>query len=134
MKEYQCSCDECKKMCQRTPCMGTPKEIEAIMDAGYIYKLTRSDVNDPALDFTVIMPAMSQVEQRSGKCPFYKNGLCELHKAGLKPIEGRVAMHGKHNPRLLYHHLARAWNGKHGRVVIQRWEDWATETAAGSEK
>lgn len=107
--------------------MGTPKEIEKLMDAGYMHKLTRCNSNDPSLEFSVIMPAMSDVSRRRGVCPFFKRGLCTLHDKGLKPIEGRVAMHNKNNPRLLYHHLARAWNGKKGQAVIARWEAWAGE-------
>lgn len=36
--EQPCTCDKCKNMC-RAPCIGTPKDIEAIIDAGYAYKL-----------------------------------------------------------------------------------------------
>ena len=32
--EQPCTCDKCKNMC-KVPCIGTPKDIEAIIDAGY---------------------------------------------------------------------------------------------------
>jgi len=54
-----------------------------------------------------------------GTCVFYKNSKCVLHDAGLKPIEGRVAVHDINTPRLLYHHLKRAWNTKLGRELIE---------------
>jgi hypothetical protein len=42
-----------------------------------------------------------------------------IHDAGLKPVEGRVAIHDKDTPRLLYHHLKRAWDTKLGRELIE---------------
>jgi hypothetical protein len=102
--------------------MGTPKEIAAIMDAGYMSKLTIDNDNDPSLEFAVIKSRGSKGTK--GTCVFHKNGLCQLHDLGLKPIEGRTAMHGKDNPRILYHHLARAWNGKKGKQIIERWQQW----------
>lgn len=36
--EQPCSCDKCKNMCE-VPCIGTPKDIEAIIDAGYADRL-----------------------------------------------------------------------------------------------
>ena len=32
--EQPCTCDKCKNMC-KVPCIGVPKDIEAIIDAGY---------------------------------------------------------------------------------------------------
>lgn len=36
--EQPCTCDKCKNMC-KIPCIGTPKDIEAIIDAGYADRL-----------------------------------------------------------------------------------------------
>lgn len=36
--EQPCACDKCKNMC-KVPCIGTPKDIEAIIDAGYADRL-----------------------------------------------------------------------------------------------
>lgn len=36
--EQPCTCDKCKNMCE-VPCIGTPKDIEAIIDAGYADRL-----------------------------------------------------------------------------------------------
>lgn len=30
----ECSCDECRLMCQ-APCCGTPEEMQSLIDAGY---------------------------------------------------------------------------------------------------
>ena len=101
--------------------MGTPKEIAAIIARGYAEsgELVISSNNDPSLDFTVVKPRGTHpTDPTQGTCVFYKEGECILHDAGLKPIEGRVAIHGKNNPRLLYHHLKRAWNTQLGRELI----------------
>lgn len=36
--EQPCTCDKCKNMC-KVSCIGTPKDIEAIIDAGYADRL-----------------------------------------------------------------------------------------------
>lgn len=65
--EQPCTCDKCKNMCE-VPCIGTPKDIEAIIDAGYADRL------------------------KDGWCAFRQpDGLCELHDRGLKPTEGVLA-------------------------------------------
>lgn len=58
-----CTCDKCKNMCE-VPCIGTPKDIEAIIDAGYADRLKET---------------------------MWPDGLCELHDRGLKPTEGVLA-------------------------------------------
>jgi len=122
MKEFICDCAECQDLCKRVPCMGTPKEIQAIIAKGYAYPnhLIVSHDNDPILEFTVVRPRGSRTDNPTqGACVFYKNGKCVLHDVGLKPVEGRVAIHDRSTPRLLYHHLKRAWNTKLGRQLIQ---------------
>jgi hypothetical protein len=103
--------------------MGTPKEIAAIIVKEYAYpnRLVVSTENDPTLDFTVVKPRGNHpTNPTQGTCVVYKDGKCVLHDPGLKPIEGRVAVHDKRTPRLLYHHLKRGWNTKLGRELIRR--------------
>lgn len=70
--EQPCTCDKCKNMC-KVPCIGTPKDIEAIIDAGYADRLKETMWMD-------------------GWCAFRQpDGLCELHDRGLKPTEGVLA-------------------------------------------
>jgi hypothetical protein len=122
IKEYICSCPKCRELCRRVPCLGTPQEIAAIINSGYAYlnQLVISTDNDPSLDFTVVKPRGNHpTDPTKGTCVFYTKGKCVLHSDGLKPVEGRVAMHDKKTPRLLYHHLKRAWNTKLGRELIE---------------
>lgn len=129
-----CSCWQCRALCGNCPCMGTPKEIQALIDAGYSDRLMICTDNDPSLDYTVVMPKI--VEDRTGKpkkragesdrrgrCVFYQNFQCLLHSQGLKPSEGRVAMHDVDTPRLFYHHMARSWNGKQGRELVEKFRN-----------
>ena len=120
--EYVCECSSCRGLCERVPCMGTPKEIAAIIEQGYAQsgQLVISTNNDPSLDFTVVKPRGGQpTDPTQGICVFYKEGKCMLHDAGLKPVEGRAAIHDKDTPRLLYHRLKRAWDTKLGRELIE---------------
>lgn len=41
-KPVECSCGLCKAMCH-TPCLGTPQDILALIDAGYADKLCYTD-------------------------------------------------------------------------------------------
>ena len=89
--EQPCTCDKCKNMC-KVPCIGTPKDIEAIIDAGYADRLKETmwmvgylAVREKPID--MIQPA-----EEGGWCAFRQpDGLCELHDRGLKPTEGVLA-------------------------------------------
>lgn len=89
--EQPCSCDKCKNMCE-VPCIGTPKDIEAIIDAGYADRLKETKwmtgfrlAREKPID--MIQPA-----EENGWCVFRRpDGLCELHDRGLKPTEGVLA-------------------------------------------
>lgn len=73
--EQPCTCDKCKNMC-KVPCIGTPKDIEAIIDAGYADRLKET------------MWMVGYLAVKDGRCVFRRpDGLCELHDCGLKPTE-----------------------------------------------
>lgn len=92
-KPVQCKCQLCKMQCH-TPCLGTPEDIERIIDAGYSDKLAATywvaGMVMRVVDFPVpmIQPVASE-----DYCAFFQNGLCELHDKGLKPTEGRLSHH-----------------------------------------
>jgi hypothetical protein len=56
-----------------------------------------------------------------GTCVLFRDGLCELHSLGLKPIEGRIAHHAtKHDE--VHEQVADTWRTANGRRVVRMWE------------
>lgn len=107
-----CACSSCQEMCQRRPCWTTPDEAQAIIDAGLGGRLMRDwwvgaaiqmpDDDERRWDDTyLLVPAMVGHEggdcdrswMPTGRCTFLNGGRCELHALGLKPSEGRKAIH-----------------------------------------
>lgn len=85
--EQPCACDKCKNMC-KVPCIGTPKDIEAIIDAGYADRLKETMWMVGYLAVKEKPIAMIQPTEKDGWCAFRQpDGLCELHDRGLKPTE-----------------------------------------------
>lgn len=89
----QCSCDKCKSLC-RTPCIGTPDDINALLGAGYGDRLATTlwgvgmVLGLTSRPIRMIQPALAE----NGWCTFRRpDGLCELHEKGLKPLEGKLA-------------------------------------------
>ena len=89
--EQPCTCDKCKNMC-KVPCIGTPKDIEAIIDAGYADRLKETMWMVGYLAVKEKPIAMIQPTEKDGWCAFRQpDGLCELRDRGLKPTEGVLA-------------------------------------------
>lgn len=89
----ECSCERCRQMCH-VPCLGTPEDIERLVDAGYADRLCPTEWLVGQIAGLCDSPiAMLQANQRDGWCSFYHNGLCELHDKGLKPTEGKLTRH-----------------------------------------
>jgi hypothetical protein len=93
-----CNCEKCKQMCQRTPCLGTPHDILALIEAGYIDKVCYTEwAAGMALGHTRQPIPMVQLKSTGSKvdgcCICYHDGKCELHENGLKPTEGKLAHH-----------------------------------------
>lgn len=89
----ECSCEKCRNMC-RTPCIGTPEDIEKLIAAGYGNRLeiTFWGVGVLAGVTDKIIKMIAPRQERNGWCTFRRpDGLCELHDKGLKPTEGRLA-------------------------------------------
>jgi len=144
-----CSCASCKEMCKR-PCWPTPEEAEALIAAGYGEKLMNdywggdSDILAPkwdeddadeeprGQDIHLLCPAELGREGgsasfwREGGCTFQNpDGLCLLHDAGLKPLEGRLARceHDKTDlpPVNVHKCVAALWDTAKGRAIVERW-------------
>lgn len=94
-----CNCEKCRQMCQRTPCLGTPHDILAIIEAGHIDKVCYTEWA-AGMALGHIMRAIEMVQIKSkgegnvnGECVFFHDGKCDLHESGLKPTEGRLSHH-----------------------------------------
>lgn len=92
-KPCECKCSLCKMQCH-TPCLGTPQDIENLMDAGYTDKLAPTLWGAGMIMGVIDIPIpMIQAIAGDEYCVFFHNGLCELHDKGLKPTEGRLSHH-----------------------------------------
>lgn len=121
-KSVSCNCELCKAMCH-TPCLGTPHDILALINAGYGDKLCFTEwAAGIVLGFTNKSIAMIQAKVESGWCIFYRDGKCELHDSGLKPTEGKLASHDVSFRELtpeynLTYNVAKEWNDEHLDVI-----------------
>jgi hypothetical protein len=74
--------------------LGTPQDIFRLIEAGYKERLAPTEwlvgIIMGVIDTSI---PMIQAKQEGDLCTFYKDGLCELHDAGLKPTEGRLSHH-----------------------------------------
>lgn len=85
-----CSCSICKDMC-KNPCIPTPEDAEALINAGYKEKLCDGYIPVPRLD--IVLPVILPLKTDKGCIFLTSDGLCQLHDKGLKPTEGKLAIH-----------------------------------------
>lgn len=152
-EHFTCTCDTCKGMCEHRPCWPTPDGAEALIEAGYAERLMLDKYID--LDYSqsewgesyfigVLCPASEGHEGRDAPgtfwgdykgCVFHTGeGLCELHDAGLKPLEGRIARCTDsmseeveaahlHEYRAARRNIRNQWDTERGRELVRRWKD-----------
>ena len=94
-KPTGCRCQSCKNQCH-TPCLGTPEDIQRLIEAGYGDKLKPTlwlvGMAIGRLNYPIAM-VQAAIED-DGWCVFRQDdGLCSLHDKGLKPTEGRLSHH-----------------------------------------
>lgn len=114
----QCSCSVCKQQCH-TPCLGTPDDIERIIDAGYADRLALTNWA-AGIFLGVINIAIPMIQPVAGKeyCAFFENGLCILHDKGLKPTEGRLSHHTVRKDNIdTFMRVADACNQNHVKLI-----------------
>lgn len=117
MSPITCACDKCASMCAHSTCLPTPDEARALIRAGHAGKLAVYRFNGPDDAHAYIAPAIvgreSEVLPRTnlGPCVFFAGGLCELHDAGLKPLEGRLAHHTR-DWKAVRIEVMKTWRGK----------------------
>lgn len=128
-KPVECKCQSCKSQCQRCACLGLPKDIEKIIDAGHGDKIVRTDwAAGIAMGITNEIIPMFQAKLTSGGCVFFKDGLCELHDKKLKPTEGKLSHHtiGVTNfkaKKSLSWNVAKEWLNPENWEIIKRIEE-----------
>ena len=90
-----CNCNTCQAMCHQCPCLGTPREMMKLATMPeYQNNISISLIANPIVigefgkPITMLTPDFDEVK---GHCSFLVNGLCSLHDAGLKPLEGKTA-------------------------------------------
>ena len=96
-KPVECKCHSCKMQCKNQTCIGTPEDMEKLVNAGYSNRLAPAIWHVGKMygiidhDVNIIAPRFDKVK---GACTFFtEDGLCELHEKGLKPTEGRLSIH-----------------------------------------
>lgn len=90
-KITECSCATCKFMCKRSPCFPTPSDALKLINAGHKDKLMVTAY----LGMGFVMWVVAPMQTNTG-CIFHNNdGLCDLHSSGLKPTEGKLAIHDR---------------------------------------
>jgi len=120
-----CACQKCKRMCQLSPCMGTPEDIEKLLNAGHADKLAITAWGNPGNTYVVIMPRKKTNEavitNMVGECVFYEKGKCLLHADGLKPKEGRISNHRtSHNGLKVRNVVAVEWKKPEAEKLIDK--------------
>lgn len=124
-KPCQCKCSLCKEQCT-TPCLGTPEDIEKIIDAGFGGKLEITYWGAGILmGVTKHVIPMIQAHAGAEYCTFFNNGLCQLHDLGLKPTEGRLSHHSIRRDNFkasksLAWNVAREWIDDKNADVVER--------------
>ena len=123
----ECDCEVCSKMCH-APCTGTPDDMQKIIDAGYGDRLCLDDWPGQVAD---LHPALKRYEgdeapfdvRSEEGCTFWKDGKCELHEKGLKPLGGKIAHHAM-DPDV-WKEFARlgenSWDNKEAKNLIESW-------------
>lgn len=105
-EKNNCSCNQCKLMCYVSPCFPTPQDVDNLIRAGFEQNLKPTAyINlDTLQRYDLIAPDSEQIItiDKNGnnivlnKCVFLDdNNLCKLHDLGLKPIEGKLAIHNR---------------------------------------
>lgn len=80
-------------MCQRSPCLGTPHDILALIEAGYLDQvcptlwaagMVLGYITRPI----VMVQIKSKGKGKDGECVFFHDGKCDLHESDILIIEG----------------------------------------------
>lgn len=130
----ECHCKKCKAMCH-APCCGSVEDFERLIEAGYADRLMLDDLPSDPNGGDMLKPALRGHEGRRSPwetssvegCTFWnRSGKCDLHNLGLKPTQGRLAIHD--NPNCIpdskrFASLSKEdWESDRGLQLIKRWK------------
>lgn len=110
----ECSCRICKNMCRHSPCFPTPKDVLKLIEAGHKDKLMVTGY----LGLGFVIWLVAPIEEVTGCIFFNEQGLCDLHESGLKPTEGKLAIHDKGDDGLR-ESVCQTWATDDGIAVIK---------------
>ena len=119
MKVQECRCRYCREQC-KTPCIGTPSDIQKLIEHGYKDKLeiceNTAGIVLGLTDKTTTIVAPKRTE--SGACIFFnEEKLCDLHSLGLKPLEGKLSFHTTMVEKKFIPKRSISWS------ILKEWED-----------
>jgi hypothetical protein len=101
------------------PCIPTPKEARKLLKLGYKLESKYFNSKETEDDVRVLLP----MEAFSGSCIYLdENCLCTLHDKGLKPLEGRLSLHGMNYKNAPHEAMLDLWNSKEGTRAIKFYE------------
>lgn len=142
----ECNCRRCQVLCERTPGWFLPSEAMAALAAGHARSMMRDwlepdgkagtderiyvlspavcghggdDAPEPDSPFDYVLK-----DWVAGTCVFLRNGLCDLHTSGFKPVQCRTAFGCRQkNPEYQDKYaVARAWQTDEGRAALAQWQ------------
>jgi len=122
-----CDCEKCSNMC-KAPCCGTPEDFRNLIDNGFGNRLMIDDwLDEPPM----LKPAMKGSESRKAPwetrtekgCTFWHNGKCDLHNSGLKPTQGKLALHAQSEEECDYIReiIVNSWETEDADTIIEEW-------------
>jgi hypothetical protein len=133
LQPSNCDCDTCKRMCH-APCCGSVEDMEKLIEAGYGNRLMFENLPSSIDCGDFLKPALKGHEGKYTPwetaslrgCTFWnKNGHCELHNLGLKPVQARIVDHGENGyDREKYAAISKEdWESERGLAVIEKWKN-----------
>jgi Fe-S-cluster containining protein len=135
LKAKTISCSTCHKavlMCERIPGLGTPKEIEILIDKGHAKSLMARLWHDDTYFITPATVSKAGLEDdgtwRSwGACTLLKDGRCSIYDD--RPYECRVAC-CKKNVKDEREAIVALWAEPDGLRVLEKWRNKINETTS----
>jgi len=121
-----CSCDICLAYCQR-PGWWTVDEATKAIRFGYANRMMLEI--SPERTFGVLSPAFKGCEGKlalnnyaQNGCNFLENNLCQLHSAGLMPLECQFCHHEREGLGQKCHSdIEKEWKTEIGRAQVLKW-------------